>query len=249
MAMISSEDAGVFQDDNPYLDEYLEIMNEIGEVEIFSREWAHRSYISYEARTMLVNKYAWAIPTSEALNTIVKWCGKGIVEIGAGKGYWAKLLRARQVDILAYDNWDRDRRAIEYDTKLKPEERVHPLNERNVLPGALYQPFTWTEVLTGTYEVLKSRDVSWRTAMFCWPEMSREPALGLRAFEKAGGQTFIYRGEGKGGCNADNMFFALLHSHWESVQLVHIPQYDGIHDYLEVFRVVDDRYLSGRKLT
>eukprot|EP01038_Epipyxis_sp_PR26KG_P014838 gene14838-19944_t len=46
-------------------------------------------------------KYAWAIPDERSLNILAQF--SPLVEIGAGKGYWAKLLRERNVDILPFD--------------------------------------------------------------------------------------------------------------------------------------------------
>ncbi|GJP35479.1 hypothetical protein CLOM_g19996 [Closterium sp. NIES-68] len=48
--------------------------------------------------------YAWAVPTEAALAAIKSAAGEeGIVEVGAGTGYWAALLRRRGVDVAAYD--------------------------------------------------------------------------------------------------------------------------------------------------
>ena len=49
--------------------------------------------------------YSWAMPSEEALRCIVrhsKMCA-GIVEVGAGTGFWAALLASRGVDVLAFD--------------------------------------------------------------------------------------------------------------------------------------------------
>ncbi|KAL3666792.1 hypothetical protein V7S43_008412 [Phytophthora oleae] len=46
-------------------------------------------------------KYSWAIPDERALQ-IIKHYGP-IVEMGAGSGYWARLLQLRGVDVVAYD--------------------------------------------------------------------------------------------------------------------------------------------------
>ncbi len=59
-----------------------------------------------EARDKLVYKYAWAIPTWEAIDTIKRYSPNGVVEIGAGGGYWATLLRKRGVHVDAYDIQD-----------------------------------------------------------------------------------------------------------------------------------------------
>ena len=52
----------------------------------------------------LVRKYSWAIPNDQAITGIKKY--GPIVEIAAGSGYWAKLLKDAGVDIVAYDNGD-----------------------------------------------------------------------------------------------------------------------------------------------
>ncbi len=49
----------------------------------------------------LSEKYSWAIPNDRALEILGHF--SPIVEIGAGKGYWASLLSQRGVDITAYD--------------------------------------------------------------------------------------------------------------------------------------------------
>lgn len=49
----------------------------------------------------LCEKYSWAIPDERALNILRTF--SPLIEIGAGKGYWASLLQASGVDIVAFD--------------------------------------------------------------------------------------------------------------------------------------------------
>lgn len=44
-----------------------------------------------KARASMAREYAWAIPSPEALLAIKAASPKGVVEIGAGTGYWAML--------------------------------------------------------------------------------------------------------------------------------------------------------------
>lgn len=46
-------------------------------------------------------RYAWSVPTETALATLARYAP--IIELGAGTGHWAALLRMRGVDVLAYD--------------------------------------------------------------------------------------------------------------------------------------------------
>lgn len=54
------------------------------------------------ARRRLRRRYAYAIPTPEALEALLG-LGRPVIEIGAGKGYWAALLRERGLDVVASD--------------------------------------------------------------------------------------------------------------------------------------------------
>jgi hypothetical protein len=51
----------------------------------------------------LCRKYSWAIPDERALNILGKFAP--LIEIGAGSGFWARLLRDRGFDILAFDKY------------------------------------------------------------------------------------------------------------------------------------------------
>lgn len=58
---------------------------------------------SPDARANAIAKYAFAIPTDEALEQVVACSRAGVVEVGAGTGYWAHMLACRAVDVLAFD--------------------------------------------------------------------------------------------------------------------------------------------------
>lgn len=51
----------------------------------------------------LSNQFAWAVPDEKALKIIEYF--SPLIEIGAGKGYWARLLQNRGVDILPFDKF------------------------------------------------------------------------------------------------------------------------------------------------
>lgn len=76
-----------------------------------------------EESNRLVEKYAWAIPDERCLRIITHF--SPLIEIGSGKGYWARLLKGMGADIIAYDKY------------------LPPPNQR------------WTEVCKGGPEVLK----------------------------------------------------------------------------------------------
>lgn len=172
-------------------------------------------------RQEVVCQYAFSVPTDEALDAIAT-VGP-VVEIGAGTGYWAALLRARGVDVLAYD--------------LAP-----PGDPKNHW-YANARPFA--PVLHGDH-----RDAArhpYRALMLSWPPYGSSFAYrALRAYEEAGGRHLVYIGEGPSGCCADDQFFARLgqetwfdeaaqSSPWVETQTVNLPQWSGINDYLTIY--------------
>jgi hypothetical protein len=54
-----------------------------------------------DLRTLLAEKYSWGIPNNQALNEIGKY--SPLVEVGAGLGYWARLLQDRGIRIRPTD--------------------------------------------------------------------------------------------------------------------------------------------------
>ena len=54
------------------------------------------------AREYVVEHWAWAVPSDEAIGRLVRY--SPIVEIGAGRGYWARLASEAGADVVAYDS-------------------------------------------------------------------------------------------------------------------------------------------------
>lgn len=90
---------------NPYFNEFHKVKghtwNDLwhgGDLEHFVDKWGKRKFYT--------EKYAWAVPCDTAIYTISKL--SPIIEIGAGSGYWAKLIEWGGGKITAYDKveWD-----------------------------------------------------------------------------------------------------------------------------------------------
>ena len=80
-----------------------------------------------DIRNNLVNKYSWAVPNRDAIEAIAEFTGgSGLIDFGAGSGYWASLIANEGIDVIAVDNWTDD----------KPDK-------------------LWYDVQTGSYEYLK----------------------------------------------------------------------------------------------
>jgi tetratricopeptide (TPR) repeat protein len=163
-------------------------------------------------RGILVDRYAWGIPNEEALDAIR---AQGpIVEIGAGTGYWAALLRARGADVVAYD--------------------YQPVQEGHNHFHSSRQP--WTTVLPGD-ESMAARHPD-RALFLCWPLPGDPMAVNaLRAYK---GDTLIFVGETGGGMHGDEAFADEIANHWRLVQDVSIPNWDVpmVNDALYIYRRV-----------
>lgn len=149
----------------------------------------------------LRHNYSFGCPTPAALDLLQE--AAPIVEIGAGGGYWAYLLRERGVDIVAYD--------------LHP-----PPCEEN-----WYAKKLWTEVLTGGH--VRAADHPDHTLFLCWPaygERWAEEALVL--FQ---GSRVAYAGEYAGGCCATDEFFSTFEQRFPVLEAdFALPSEWGIHD-------------------
>lgn len=186
----------------------------------------------------LCQRYAWAVPNVAALDAIRDHSPGGVVEIGAGGGYWAMELQRRGVDVLPFD----------------PDP-----------PGlsaegnGWHHGYAWTAVHEGdhTHAGLHPE----RTLFLCWPSYDdRWAAEAVQLYHAAGGRTVIYVGEGQGGCTGDDLLHTLLNGErpycWHggdedpcarcrtanaATQLylpkldLAIPRWSGIHDRLHVY--------------
>jgi hypothetical protein len=94
----------------------------------------------------LAQRYAYVFPDDRSLSMLAEL--GPIVEIGAGTGYWAYLLRARGVDVLAFDQAPPD------------GERAN----RYHAPTS-----TWSEVVSADHTALTEH--SDRTLFLCWPPL------------------------------------------------------------------------------
>ena len=193
---------------------YEEIFKELSESN-------HGIGLSYHLRNLLIGRYSWAIPNQKALETITKWSPHGIVEIGAGGGYWGYLLR--QMMHLKCHLYD-----------LNPKE-----------PYGQGKDITmWTQVEKGSVEKLDKWGYG-KTLFLCWPCYDESWAYeALLKWQLATSPAVIYIGEGEMGCTADQQFHNLLNgiedcehgkNKYHYVESVEIPNWDGIHDSLYVY--------------
>lgn len=192
-------------------------------------------------RSRVTSRWTWAIPSPAVLEFFVKTLdGRPVVELGAGNGYWAWMLSQYGIDVNAYDIAPLEDEESWFKTSL--------MTEHGWDAGVKAEKFHL--VKRGSVEVLAEPENADRVLFLCWPNYNTDFAYeAVKAFR---GDTVIYIGEGAGGCNADDQFFALMtgedyrwssddepplpDQEWEEVAFQSMTQWAGMHDNVYVYR-------------
>lgn len=207
-------------------------------------------------RAWVTSQWSWAIADPETITFMVEWlAGRSVVEIGAGSGYWAYLLAQSGVDITCYDiapighedSWfhgAKSSRHVGKDEVEAPPKEWYPVNE-------------------GGPEVLALPENTDRVLFLCWPNYDTSFAYdAVKAYQ---GDFVIYIGEGDGGCNGDDKFWALMEGEadwwdaedrakaadrgdprtlirreWEEIEFHPMVQWSGLHDNLNIFKRLEE---------
>lgn len=193
---------------------YAENVDETGRGDGF---WEYRDNVSIrrDRNTYWCQKYSWAVPDERAIEILAQY--SPLVEIGAGTGYWARLVKDQGGQVFAFDS----------------RFNYSPEDYRNIFgpdsPTRPYHPIT----PGGPEDAGKYPDC---TLFLCWPPYAESMAAdALKAHWRAGGKRIIYIGEGRGGCTGDDTFHRLLEKCYNEIDYYYIPQWWGMHDSLHVY--------------
>jgi hypothetical protein len=188
------------------VDEYNEGLKQ--NIEMVPRTKLNQATADFnQIRRPLILKYSWAIPNLEALNEIKSF--SPIFELGAGSGYWAKLLKDLGADIVAVDN------GSDSGTSLAPTKYWK-------------KPIEGNESLVSQYPD--------RTLFLCWPDP--RSAMASKALTQYKGKFFIYVGypaAKRSPYMGDPEFYDMLDNQFELIKEVAIPQWPGYEDALYVY--------------
>ncbi|TDC45047.1 hypothetical protein E1281_31645 [Actinomadura sp. KC345] len=151
------------------------------------------------AQMLLQASYAYAIPSPQTLEWITGFCGSlPIVELGAGRGYWAAQLAHSGLAVEAYDSEP-------------PDETTN-----TSFPSTAGQVDVWHPVGGLSEFATRARSADY-VLFLCWPpgwgDNMASDALTL--FEHAGGERLVYIGEPKGGKTGNDAFFDTLSDRWK----------------------------------
>lgn len=186
-------------------------------------------------RDQAIARYGFAVPTAESVAAIADHSPAGVIEIGAGTGYWSRLIRDHGVDVIAYD----------IDPPPSPTNRWFA----GTAP--------WHPVAVGAEDVVTRFPL--RTLLLVWPTRNETwPADAIELFHHAGGTRLVYVGEGPGGRSGDDRFHALLGAidHcaacrygvpdaicicdtptlWAETESIEIPQWESFDDHLHIYQ-------------
>lgn len=180
----------------------------------YARVWKNGHFVEVDVpgRSEITEAYCWAIPAPESLRWILdRLDGRGVVEMGAGTGYWAWMLSLGGADVVAYD--------------------------RNPPGGKTKNQWrhkkTYFDVQQGTPKALAQHQD--RVLLLSWPPYNEEMAA--ECLRNYPGDTLIYLGEEVGGCTGSDAFFDLLAQDWTfQDKCVEHPAWNGLYDGLRLYK-------------
>lgn len=175
---------------------------------------------------------------NEAALTALAEVGAPLLEMGAGSGYWAMLLRERGVEVLAYD--------------ISPPHSV--TGQASGVNMNIYHSHTWTEVLEGSIELLEGGAHADRALFLSWPVSVSDSNDGSAApwdvecLDAFAGNTVCYVGTFNVGspslvvnpdlnttCSSD-AFQLQLQATFDLVQTVELPTWPLMEDTLTIWK-------------
>lgn len=183
---------------NPYWDIVEPFVFEHGGRRVVNGGRAEGSARLAYAQMLLQATYAYAIPSPQTIEWMRDFClDLPVVELGAGRGYWASQLSRSGLTVEAFD--------------VEPPDKTKNVS----FPGAAGQADVWYPV--GDLDGFATRtQVADHVLFLCWPPGwgDRMSSEALTAFEAAGGERLVYIGEPKGGKTGNDAFFDALSARW-----------------------------------
>jgi len=166
---------------------------------------------AYALRKKLRKRFSYAIPNKRAIEKICEL--SPIVEIGAGNGYWANLVENNGGKVVCYDK--------------KPNPKKNGYSDRNS---------AFHNIKRGDESSVKLH--SNKTLFLCWPDdFNQESGWSdkvLKNYIDSGGNKIITITEGKGGAAGCDNFFEILETKTMRTDLIEIPTFPNLKDFLEV---------------
>jgi len=177
---------------------------------------------AYSIIKVMRRRYSYALPDEDLVRRIAG--DSPIVEVGAGLGYWAWLLRQAGAEVRATD--------------VRPPAQYFDARGRLCAtpgrrPGRPNEWFdtrpAWTRVEVADAAEAAAAAPETAALLIVWPPYADQMAASaLRAFR---GAVVWYVGEGRGGACADDAFFDALEESWEPDELHALIRFPGLRDW------------------
>ena len=172
------------------------------------RVWT-RDDVLRMCRDTFVQRFGFAVITDDAIATIKQHvAAKLLLEVGAGNGYVAAQLLKAGVDVLPTD--------------------INALEEN---PWGLGKTEHASVIKIAADQAIK--ECPGAALLWCWPARGQACGEALAMFE---GETFIYIGEGEGGCTGGDYFWEVLSKDFSCAAMAWLPSFPNIHDNVYVFQ-------------
>ena len=176
------------------------------EYEVMS-DYTYKRVSEYDKRHEFVKLYSFAVPTEECVEAIRKYAP--ILEVGAGTGYWAYELKKAGINIRPTD-----------------------VTLLGLNPYGFRKQWTNVESISAVSAIRKYSEYD--TLMTVWPCYNDKWSyLALKEFK---GSHVIYVGEDSCGCTGTEEFHETLYNDFDVLETIYIPQYDGIHDDMTIYK-------------
>jgi hypothetical protein len=172
----------------------------------------------FDLRQRFTKEYGWSLPCKEAVKAIEKHSkGQTVYDVMAGSGYWAKTLRNQGINAIASD-------IGEWEFKAKHVD-IDKLDARRAAGLAS-----------------KGKPIH---LLLSWPP--HECPISHRLLHILPiGSTLYLIGEGPGGCTGSTEMFDELDTNYERIEAINLPQWSGIHDYLEIYKKVKNEKVADK---
>lgn len=197
LRLVHYSTGGAPESGNPYWEIVAPAVDAAGDRRVINAGNSKGSARLGFAQTVLQSMYAYAVPSPETLDWVAEFsAGRTVFELGAGRGYWAKLLDERGVSMRAFDS--------------EPPDTT----PNAAFPGAAGQRDVWFPV-EGP-DQFESDLHGESVLLMCWPPGwgNAMASSALELFERRGGHRLIFMGEPRGGKTGDEAFFERLSENW-----------------------------------
>lgn len=149
---------------------------------------------TWNIREQHIKFLGFPIITKEVIFELASFLGEmKVADLGCGTGYISAALKARGVNIDAYDDYS----------------STYSVGTMNNVQYCKVENVDYFNIDLDHYNAI----------LMSWPDYDSDNAYKIASKMKSG-QILIYQGEGKGGCTADDKFFDLILDETQFVELI-----------------------------